>query len=292
MPLFGFRDRSGAEHPVAETELALLKKRLAETEQLPLKRIPTHDLTGDARELGERLNARLDALASTEKEQQQFIADVSHELRTPLTVLRGSLEVVLEEERPAEEYREAIGNALLEVRHLSRLSQNLLFLVRGESGRITLSFANIDLAKFLVELVRDLVPAAVDRGLELSAEVPEKPVMAFADVGRLQQVLHNLLENALRYTPSGGSVRVRLSASPGEAQIEVIDTGIGIPKEDLPYVFERFFRSDRARRAYMGGSGLGLSIARWIVDAHKGKISVESEAGKGTTFTVALPLVN
>jgi signal transduction histidine kinase len=290
LALFGFRDR-GTSPTDGEASLSLLKERLSETERLPLKRITADDLTGAAREIADGLNARLDALASAEKEQQQFIADVSHELRTPLTVLRGSLEVVLEEERPAEEYREAIGNALLEVRHLSRLSQNLLFLVRGESGRITLSFANVDLSKFLTELVRDLVPAASDRGLELSADLPDRPVMAFVDLDRFQQVLHNLLENAMRYTPSGGSVRVGLRAAPAEAQIQVSDTGIGIPARDLPYVFERFFRSDRARRAYTGGSGLGLSIARWIVDAHKGTISVQSEVGKGTTFTVSLPLV-
>ena len=271
--------------------LAALLERFAETELHPLKRIPAADLTGEARELAEKVNTRLDAVAAAEKEQQQFIADVSHELRTPLTVLRGSLEVVLEEDRPAEEYREAIGNALLEVRHLTRLSQNLLFLARGQSGRVTLSFANVDLVRFVSEVIRDLVPAAADRELDLSVDVPGKPVRAFIDSDRMQQVLHNLLENAIRYTQPGGRIRVRLTSRPSEASIEVSDTGIGIPSQDLPFVFERFFRSDRARRAYQGGSGLGLSIARWIVDAHKGTIAVVSEVGKGTTFTVRLPLV-
>src|SRR6202007_304781 len=119
------------------------------------------------REVAELLNRRLDALRAAEKEQQQFIADVSHELRTPLTVLRGSLEVVLEEDRAAEEYREAIGNAVLEVRHLTRVSQNLLFLVRGQSGAMTLSLANTDLVKFASDVTRDLQPAASDHGLEL-----------------------------------------------------------------------------------------------------------------------------
>jgi signal transduction histidine kinase len=286
VPLFGRRkeERFAA-------DLDVLKKRLVQTESQPLMRVSVEGLSGDAREIAERLNSRLDALSTAEKEQQQFIADVSHELRTPLTVLRGSLEVTLEEERPSEEYREALGNALLEVRHLARLSQNLLFLVRGESGRITLSFANMDLTRLLGDLVRELVPAASDRGLTTSAELPEKSVMAFVDADRLQQVFHNLFENAMRYTPSGGSIRVRLSAAPGEARMEVSDTGIGIPEKDLPFVFERFFRSDRARRAYSGGSGLGLSIARWIVEAHKGRIAVQSAPGRGSTFTVTLPLV-
>ena len=266
--------------------------RLTETEEHPVKRIPASDLPGEAREIAERLNARLDALAAAEKEQQQFIADVSHELRTPLTVLRGSLEVVLEEDRPPEEYREAIGNALLEVRHLTRLSQNLLFLTRGQTGRITLSFANIDLCRFLSEVTRDLQPAAADRELSLTVDLPAAPVRAFVDADRMQQVLHNLLENSIRYTDPGGQIRVGLTAEPSEARIEVSDTGIGIPAADLPFVFERFFRSDRARRAYHGGSGLGLSIARWIVEAHKGTIAVESEVGKGTIFMVNVPLIN
>jgi len=274
-----------------DERLSALHRRLAETEQHPLKRIPSADLEGEAREIAERLNARLDALASAEKEQQQFIADVSHELRTPLTVLRGSLEVVLEEDRPPEEYREAIGNALLEVRHLSRLSQNLLFLARGQAGRITLSFANVDLVRFAADVTRELQPAASDRAIDLTAELPEEPVRAFIDADRMQQVLHNLLENSIRYTAEEGRVRVRLLAKPQEATIEVVDSGIGIPARDLPHVFERFFRSDRARRAYPGGSGLGLSIARWIVEAHKGSVEVESEPDRGTIFRVKLPLI-
>ncbi len=286
MPLFGRRKEERA-----AADLGVLKRLLAETETHPLKRVTVDGLSGDAREIAERLNSRLDALATTEKEQQQFIADVSHELRTPLTVLRGSLEVTLEEERRPVEYREALGNALLEVRHLARLSQNLLFLVRGESGRITLSFANMDLTRLLSDFARELTLASADRGLTVTVEIPERPITAFVDADRLQQVFQNLFENAMRYTPAGGSIRVRLTSSPGEARMEVSDTGIGIPEKDLPFVFERFFRSDRARRAYTGGSGLGLSIARWIVEAHKGKIAVSSAVGKGTTFTVMLPLV-
>ena len=274
-----------------ETGRGALLERLTETEQHPLKRIPAADLTGESREIAERINTRLDALAAAEKEQQQFIADVSHELRTPMTVLRGSLEVVLEEDRPPEEYREAIANALLEVRHLTRVSQNLLFLARGQSGRVTLSFANVDLGRFLSDVTRELLPAAADRELELTLEAPGEPIRAFIDADRMQQVLHNLIENAIRYTEPGGKIQVRLSSTPGEACIDVSDTGIGIPASDLPFVFERFFRSDRARRAYHGGSGLGLSIVRWIVEAHKGTVTVASESGRGTTFTVSVPLV-
>jgi len=291
----GLFSRGRTEAPPREAastpELSLLKQRFAETAEHPLKRVAATDLSGEALEIAEALNARLDAVASAEKEQQQFIADVSHELRTPLTVMRGSLEVVLEEDRPAEEYREAIGNALLELRHLTRLSQNLLFLARGQAGRVTLSFANVDLVKFVSEVTQNLLPAMSDKELELSVDLPEASPRAFIDSDRMQQVLHNLLENAIRYTEPGGKVRVRLTSSPSEVRIEVSDTGIGIPEANLPYVFERFFRSDRARRAHPGGSGLGLSIVRWIVEAHKGTVAVVSRVGEGTTFTVTLPLV-
>ena len=280
--------------PPASTDpasLARLKERLTETETQPLLRIPAEDLAGDARTIAESLNRRLDALAASEKEQQQFIADVSHELRTPLTVLRGSLEVALEEERPADEYREAIGSALLEVRHLTRISQNLLFLTRGESGRVTLSFANLDLGRFATDTARDLAPAAADRQLQIDVSAPLARVYVFADGGRLQQVLHNLIENALQYTEPGGRIHVRVASAPGEALLSVSDTGVGISEDDLPYVFERFFRSKRSRRANPGGSGLGLSIVRWIVEAHKGRITAESAPGKGSTFTVRLPVL-
>src|SRR5262249_40991636 len=287
----------GRPDPAAEVpappaaDIAILKQRLEETAQHPLKRIATADLTQEGRAVVEALNGRLDAVAGAEKEQQQFIADVSHELRTPLTVMRGSLEVALEEDRTPEEYREAMGNALLEIRHLTRLSQNLLFLARGQAGRVTLSFANVDLVKFLSEVTRDLQPAIADRELELAVELPEEPARAFIDSDRMQQVLHNLLENAIRYTEPGGKVVVRLARSPAEVRIEVSDTGIGIPESNLPYVFERFYRSDRARRAHPGGSGLGLSIVKWIVEAHKGKVEVASHLNHGTTLTVRLPLV-
>jgi two-component system, OmpR family, sensor kinase len=271
--------------------LSVLTQRLEEALAHPLRRVRADDLPEEVRALVAGLNARLDALSAAEKEQHQFIADVSHELRTPLTILRGSLEVALEEDRPAEEYRETIGNVLLEVRHLTRLSQNLLFLTRGESGRVTLSFANLDLGKFAADVVRDLVPSAADRGLDLSVSTPKTPIHVFADAGRLQQVLHNLLENAFRYTESGGKVAVRVEAAPGEALLAVSDTGVGIPESDQPYVFERFFRSKGSRHANPGGSGLGLSIVRWIVQAHKGSVTIDSVVGKGSTFTVHLPVI-
>ncbi|HET9795391.1 MAG TPA: ATP-binding protein [Thermoanaerobaculia bacterium] len=236
------------------------------------------------------VDARLADLERREIEQAQFIADVSHELRTPLTILRGGIEVAIEGERSADEYRQALSEALVEVQHLIRISENLLFLARGTAGRVTISFARVDLRRFAEERVREFETAAIEKGLELTFEGSARPVEILADRNRLKEVFQNLLENAIRYTEKG-HVRVRVSADGAHARLDVEDTGVGIDAADVPNVFDRFFRSDRARRAYKGGSGLGLSIVRWIVEAHKGSVRVESEPGRGSSFTVLFPRI-
>lgn len=239
----------------------------------------------------EELDARLADLERREIEQAQFIADVSHELRTPLTILRGGIEVAIEGERTADEYRQALSEALVEVQHLIRISENLLFLARGTAGRVTISFSRIDLRRFAEERVREFEAAALEKNLELVFEAPARPVEILADRNRLKEVFQNLLENAIRYTEKG-HVRLRVFAKDAEAGVAVEDTGVGIEPSDVPYVFDRFFRSDRARRAYRGGSGLGLSIVRWIVEAHKGKVRVESRVGEGSVFFLVFPRID
>jgi len=236
------------------------------------------------------VETKLADLERREIEQAQFIADVSHELRTPLTILRGGIEVAIEGERTADEYRQALSEALVEVQHLVRISENLLFLARGTAGRVTISFARVDLRRFAEERVREFESAALEKNLALHFEAPARPVEILADRSRLKEVFQNLIENAIRYTEKG-HVRVRISADGGAARAEVEDTGVGIEPQDVPYVFDRFFRSDRARRAYRGGSGLGLSIVRWIVEAHKGEVGVESRVGEGSTFSNSFPRI-
>lgn len=245
-------------------------------------------MTDEAEEIA--VDAKLADLERREIEQAQFIADVSHELRTPLTILRGGIEVAIEGERTADEYRQALSEALVEVQHLVRISENLLFLARGTAGRVTISFSKIDLRRFAEERVREFEAAAFEKNLELLFEAPPRPVEILADRNRLKEVFQNLLENAIRYTEKG-HVRVRVFADGAEAGAEVEDTGVGIEPSDVPYVFDRFFRSDRARRAYRGGSGLGLSIVRWIVEAHKGQVRVESRVGEGSKFFVSFPRI-
>jgi signal transduction histidine kinase len=236
------------------------------------------------------LEDRLAELDRRELEQAQFIADVSHELRTPLTILRGGIEVAIEGERSADEYRQALSEALVEVQHLVRISENLLFLSRGTSGRVTMSLSRVDLRRFTESTVAEFESAAAEKGLGLTFSSPVPRADILADTNRLKEVLHNLLENAIRYTEKG-SVAVRVETADDRAVIVVEDTGVGIDAQDMPYVFDRFFRSDRARRAYRGGSGLGLSIVRWIVEAHEGRVRVESKLGLGSRFFVTLPLV-
>ena len=156
---------------------------------------------------------------------------------------------------------------------------------------MTISFSRVDLRRFAEERVREFESAAIEKGLELLFEAPARPVEILADKSRLKEVFQNLIENAIRYTEKG-HVRVRVSIDGNVAGLAVEDTGVGIDPQDLPYVFDRFFRSDRARRAYKGGSGLGLSIVRWIVEAHKGSVRVESRPGGGSTFFVTFPSIS
>jgi signal transduction histidine kinase len=236
------------------------------------------------------MDPRLAELEEREIKQAQFIADVSHELRTPLTIVRGVIEVAIEGERSADEYRQALSEVLVEVQHLIRISENLLFLARGTSGKVTMSLSRVDLSRFVTEVSREFEVSASEKGLTLLIEPSAGPVEILADKSRLKEVLHNLIENAIRYTEKG-SVTVRVRAEEGEAILSVEDTGVGIDPKDMPHVFDRFFRSDRARRAYRGGSGLGLSIVRWIVESHKGQVRAESELSSGSRFYVSLPRI-
>lgn len=236
------------------------------------------------------MDDRLAEIEEREIKQAQFIADVSHELRTPLTIVRGLIEVAIEGERSADEYRQTLSEVLVEVQHLIRISENLLFLARGTSGKVTMSLSRVDLSRFAAEVAREFEATAADKGLALTVDPADGPAEILADKNRLKEVLHNLIENAIRYTEKG-SVTVRVRAEGNEAILSVEDTGVGIDPSDMPCIFDRFFRSDRARRAYRGGSGLGLSIVRWIVESHKGHVRAESELSAGSRFYVSFPRI-
>jgi heavy metal sensor kinase len=242
------------------------------------------------RQLAEAFNAMLDRLQKASESQRSFVDSAAHELQTPLTVLRGNLEVSLQKMRTAEEYREALITNLEQVERLMALTKSLLTLARFAGDRPPIQLAPLVLEPLLRELIEDLVPLAEDRMIRLTLECePVLPVQA--DAQKLKQLIINLLDNALRYTDPGGAVAVRLSGTPDEVCIAVQDTGQGIEAAHLPHLFERFYRVDHSRTRDVGGTGLGLSIVKEIADSHKGSIRVESEVGKGSTFTLVLPAI-
>lgn len=227
-----------------------------------------------------------------ERVRAEFVANVSHELKTPVTSIKGFAETLLEgalyNHRAAEEFVSIINE---EAERLSRLIQDLLELSRIEYREVKPRLENLDLIAEIKEIADRLQPRFRKKGLVLSTDLPLDAVYVRADRDHLEQVLSNLLDNSLKYTPEGGRVTVGLL--PGEIEVIVVveDTGIGIPAEDLPRIFERFYRVDKARSRKLGGTGLGLAIVKHIVNAHGGRVWVESEPGRGSRFYFSLPAV-
>ncbi len=240
-------------------------------------------------QLAQAFNRMAGSLARAEEARRNQTADVAHELRTPLSVLQGALEAMLDGVYPAN--RENLLSALAQVRTLVRLVEDLRVLALADAGQLRLDVASLDLAAFLQQAVEAHQIQAQQRGVALALDVPAALPPVLADRDRLAQVVGNLLSNALRYVPKGGHISVRAASQEGEVAVAVADDGPGMPPEDLSHLFERFWRADPARRRTTGGSGLGLTIARSLVQAHGGRIWAESVEGHGSTFTFTLPVV-
>jgi signal transduction histidine kinase len=229
------------------------------------------------------------ALVRLDRARKEFLSNVSHELRTPLSSIKLMLETVLE--APDDEARDLfLPQALGQVDRLTSLVQQLLEQARAESGQLTLSMREIDLEEVVRPILASFEPQAVNKGISLEL-VTLRPVRVEADPDRLAQVFVNLIDNALRHTASGGRVKIELDAHGSDAFVRLRDTGEGIPYRDLPHIFERFYVVDRSRTRESGGAGLGLAIVKGIVDAHGGAISAESMLGRGTAFTIRLPIM-
>jgi len=255
------------------------------------ERVPTPPQMDEIGRLATTFNHMIARLEAAFERQKQFTSDVSHELRTPLAVMRGDIEIALRRTRSAEEYQQVLASSLEEIIRLSRLVEELLTLARADAGRTQIKCEPISLDKLCAQMVDYILPLATQRDQILTYEGPDKDVVINGDLNRLKQLLLNLLDNAIKYTEKNGRVTLYLTSTSSDAIIEVRDTGRGIPKEDLPHIFDRFFRrSKSATDRSATGFGLGLSIVKWIVDAHGGTIKAESEPGKGTTFRLKFPL--
>jgi PAS domain S-box-containing protein len=233
----------------------------------------------------ERQNHQLRQL---DRLKDEFVALVSHELRTPLTSIRGYLELITEDENLTEEQTRFLDTIDRNAQRLERVVGDLLFVAQVEAGKLSLEDGPVDLNAIIDEAMRAAQPAAAAKAIELTVELGELPEIR-GDRARLAQVLDNFVSNAIKFTPMGGSVTVTTRVQPGEIEIVVSDTGMGIPAIELPLLFQRFFRAERATAGAIPGTGLGLAIAKAIVSGHGGRIRVESEEGAGTTFRVILP---
>ncbi len=252
-------------------------------------RVPTNG-RGDFNQLALSFNRMVEEIELSDQRRRNLTADVAHELRTPLQIIQGNLEGILDGVYRAD--TDHIGATLDETRLLARLVEDLRVLSQAEAGQLPIEREPVDLVDLLADVVTSFSGQAELAGITVSSEITGEPseLTVMADYGRLSQVLNNLVANALRHTPGGGAITLAAAATQDGVRLQVSDSGEGIPAEDLPYVFDRFWRADRSRSHAKGqGSGLGLAIARQLVQAHGGHISVASENGVGTTFTIQLP---
>jgi signal transduction histidine kinase len=248
------------------------------------RRIPN---PGPQDELGRMVtvfNETLSRLESLFKAQRRFVADVSHELRTPLTTIQGNLDLLRLYGNDPRSLIAIEG----EVKRMSRLVGDLLLLAQADAGQLPIEMEPLELDQVILEISNEAV--ILSKGSHILRLGRLDQVVVNGNADRLKQLFLNLVSNAIKYTPEGGMITLSLTQQGDDAYVAVTDTGVGIPEEDLSHIFDRFYRVDKARSRAAGGTGLGLSIAKWLAEAHGGKIFVESKVGKGTTFTVILPI--
>lgn len=254
------------------------------SERLPVAR------TGDEVErLSISLNHMIGRLEDAIQNSKRFVADASHELRTPLTVLRGELENLIQDFRLDEKARDLLGSMLEEVQRLTDIVEGLVALSRLDAGEAKAEWVQFDLAELAATTADQMSLLAEDKGISVQCGLKQS-VLVQGDRARLKQVVVNLLDNAIKYTADGGSIQLNVMRQNGHAILDVADSGIGIPAEAVPHVFDRFFRVDKARSRDDGGAGIGLSIVKSVCTAHGAEVQVESVLGKGSRFRIQLPL--
>ena len=279
-------------YALARTALAPVERLRRSTEAITAasldRRLPVENARDELGRMAQTINAMIARLERSFAEVRRFTADASHELRTPLTAIRTEAEVALTRPLGEDDARQLVGSILEECGRLTRLTEQLLTLAREDAGVARPVPEPVDLASLVREVAEVMRPLAEARGLRLADET-DGEVCARGEPARLRQVFFNAVDNAIKYTPAGGTITVRAARRGPEVIVTVTDTGEGIPREHLPRVFDRFYRVDKARSREQGGTGLGLSIAKGIVESHGGRIELDSAAGRGTTCTVTLP---
>jgi len=246
----------------------------------------------ELRRLTEHLNAMLDRIEASVKRITQFTADASHDLRTPLALIRTNAELVLRRPRSESEYREALHSILVTSEETTELIEQLLMLARADANVAQLKMEPTELYKIVRAAGQKARMLAAGKGLSFSESGPPCGLTLLANAAALERLLLSVVDNAVKYTPPSGHVALVLSVQGSQAVIEVRDTGIGIAEQDLPHVFERFYRADQTRSRETRGSGLGLSIAKWIAETHNGSIELRSRPGQGTMVIIRLPLTS
>jgi histidine kinase len=277
---------------VARRIAASIKAMAVVTTRIAAGRYGERVPVASADELGElavHVNQLAESLEQVEARRRDLIADVAHELRTPMAGIAGYMEGLLDGVMPATP--ETFRRVARETARLQRLVDDLQELSRAEAAQVSLHLRRVEVRELIDAAAGRFRPQFADKGVEMGVQIASGPLPVLTDPDRIGQVLTNLLGNALQYTPAGGRVEIRAGRANGTVAIAVADTGIGIAPEHLPHVFERFYRADRSRARTSGGSGIGLTITRHLVEAHGGSIGAESAGlGRGSTFTVTLPL--
>jgi len=254
--------------------------------------VPSLDALDEIARLTSTLNQMLGRLEQSFGTLRRFTADASHELKTPLTVLRTGIERSITHPQAPPEVMETLEETLFEVNRMTEMVDSLLTLARVDEGRAPLHLDDVDLRELLAELAETANILGEQAMVQVAVQVPAEPVPMKVDRSRVRQLLTNLLTNAIKYTSAGGTVDIESALEGEHVVLTVRDTGMGIAPGDLPRIFDRFWRADaaRSRTGRRPGSGLGLAISKWIAEAHGGTITAKSRPGRGTTFTVDLPL--
>jgi heavy metal sensor kinase len=255
------------------------------------KRIPVEDTQDELGQLAETFNSMLARLEDSFNRTKQFTADASHELRTPLAILKGETEVALRWGKDPEELRQTLVSNLEEIDRMGHIIEDLLLLAKSEAGELRLDIREFSLGDLLQDLYLQGKTLGEPKNIDISLRLQvTEDIRLKGDQFQLHRLMLNLVNNAIKYTPENGRVEIRLAVEGSEAVLAVADSGIGIAAEHLPHLFERFYRVDEARNRAVGGTGLGLAIVKSIAEAHEGRVEIESTPGKGSVFTVRLPL--